>query len=244
MKLDYIRLLRMRNLTHLQFHRDNVRLIEKEGAEKLGIATMFPIYVAFVGELAKAVKKVGKSVYSGKIKDSDKKRDATYTALKYIVAAALVSDNPNTENAAKRLSIIFDSNKKVNKLSLVEQSAALDRIIKNLKSDKYEKDVDLLNMQELIEQLERHNNELRELMRSRTDEAVLNKTEKTIPIRRKLDEVYRTMNKRIEAGADINGDADFKRYIGLHNLAISDYKKMMAKTKPRVYVKSGKSPAS
>ena len=220
----------MRNEAHQKFHFNTEELILEFNPNRLGIAALFGKYQAAIVREDDVFKKIVKSEFTEKIADADRARDDTYGSLTTIVNALQKHCNAEVKDGAKRVKIVFDTfGKKVVKKSYDEQTSAIYNILQELNGN-YAADVELLRLTEMVAELERANNALDALMKTRLAEAAERNPDTMEAARRETDEAYTAIRKRINALVEVEGPENYAAFITKLNLLIDEYKLLITKS--------------
>src|SRR4029077_15431753 len=106
----------------------------------------------------KALVFVRKNDETAKIEKQDNARDLALEALKRSVSVYTISENDSEKDAAKSLKTLISSFKNLSKLNYEAESHGIDKLVEDLRSDKYEPMTELLNLNRYVDRLEDNNN--------------------------------------------------------------------------------------
>jgi len=232
MELLTIALTKMHNGTYFQFHKIIIRLIKRAGANLLNIAAQLSEYEAAWAELDDILKRSMAHPSTKKIRDLDRKRDEQFSAMRYLVRAALLHPQEEIVEAARRLTSLFDNFVGLNQNSLIEQTANVYNLLQNLKGT-YKNDVALCRCKECQDLLEMYNNQLEDETQLREDTLEEYNTPSTLPVRDKIDGIYYEIVRRINSSICLNGPENFQGFVKDHTKVVKRYKRNMAMSKAR-----------
>jgi len=227
MKAQNITFGRMRNDEHFQFHTEFIELVKRSGAANLKVEAQFEAYLPCFHRADEALKKIPKSALTEEIQKADKRRDSAFTALVYKHRSALSDFRPEIQQAAKKLSILFNTYGNLSRKPLVEQTSGIYNIMQELRGG-YAEAIQTLELQELVDELEAAGNHFSLLYRQRLDESA-QKTKTVLSQERKnMDAAYRQLVQRLNALILVEGEAAFADFVQALNTLISKYKTLMA----------------
>lgn len=215
--------LHLRNNKHFQFHAEARALVEKHTPEALKIEAQFADYSARFALEDEGLKKIVKSALTRRIQDADADRDKTFGGLAETVRAACRHFAAATRESAERVRVVLDTYGNVAHLPLNEETSAIFNLLQDLRSAKTAPDVAAVGVGAWVNELERRNGVFDSLVKTRYEETgersdVVLKAE-----RAKVDEAYRAIVKRINALAEVEGEAAYKPFIDTLNAVIAKY---------------------
>ena len=231
MEIKSISKQRLVNLSHFQFHEQNVRDIAFEGSNKLGISTQFNKYLEALLELDILIKKIMKNPLTGPLKELDHTRDQRYSGIRHIVTGYLHHYSQEVSSAANNLNILFDGYGNINGLPYRQQTAATHNLLQDLKSNKYKNDVAMCRIKDLVDDLEMLHNQYKILWDERKM-LDLEKPEGDVhEARLAIDKIYDEIVAVINVNVIQSGVADYKSYISQLNYNIDKTKQELEQTK-------------
>jgi len=228
-EIKSIDLMHLRNDAHFQFHSDTAELITEANPDSMKIKPLFDVYLPAIAQEDEALKKIVKSEFTEEIQVADKARDRTYSSVTAIIRTTLKHHNPDVVKAAKRLKIVTDTYGNINQKSLEEQTSAVYNILQEFQG-KYADDIELIRITEMVDELERANNALHELMQKRLDETAHKNPVTMKDAREVTDAAYLAIRKRINAAVEIEGPDNYAEFITILNATIDRYKLLLAKS--------------
>jgi len=227
MKIQTVPFQNMHNDEHFQFHTEFIELVNRAGASNLRVEALFEAYLPSYHRADEALKKIPKSTLTEEINKADNRRDNAYQALAGKNRASLKDFRPEFQQAAKKLSILFNTYGNVSRNSLVKQTSGIYNLMQELRGD-YAEALHTLGLQVLADELEAANHHLSTLYRQRLDET----TQKTKVVlrqeRKNMDTTYRQLIERLNARVVLEGEPTLYSFIDSLNTLITKYKTLMA----------------
>jgi len=218
----------LRNAEFAQLHSDNIALIEKFGAENMGIAALFATYKTLAVEYLQTNKRTVKSNFTKQIKDADAQRDKIYNATVEACKIMLRHFNKDVAEAALRLMNMFNSYGYVSKKSLTQQAAATTLVLSQLRSERYKNDVETVRISDWVDELENCNKAVDKLMKERFNEAAENaKLHSNKQLRNQVEKTYRAIAERINALIALGEEEPYKNYLRSHDVLTDHYRKTL-----------------
>ena len=222
MKIEKIFSNRLRNGEHFQFHSEFKKLVTKTGIDVLKIDTQFKDYLTLYDALDSGLKKVTKSVLTGKIEEADKARDEIWSGLVEINRGTTKHFVPKIREAAEKLKILFDSYGNLAIKPLNEQTALTYNILQELEG-KYAEDTETVGIANWVAELKKRNTELDNLMSERFDESASKSNIVVKEARAEIDKALTTITERLYALAIIEGAANYETFIKTWNAIVEKY---------------------
>ncbi|MGL5913778.1 MAG: DUF6261 family protein, partial [Bacteroidales bacterium] len=124
-----ILLSRLRNKAHVQFHTEVIELVNTEGAEQLKVVSELEQYLKAYNQEMDAFQPIRKSEITEEIDIADKNRDSTFRGLASTIKGALHHFNAQISTAAKRLHILIANAGDISRMTLIEETAAISKLI-------------------------------------------------------------------------------------------------------------------
>jgi hypothetical protein len=231
MKIQKISLNNMRNAEHFQFHTEFCVLMRKHEAGALKVEQQFDAYLPLYADADEVLKKILKSAITEKIQNADKQRDSIFRGMVDTNKAALKHFNPQVQEAAKRLKIVFDTYGNLAQKPLNEQTAGVYNLLQD-PNGKYLAEMNEAGIAKWAEELAACNEIVAGLKRDRYDEVAARSDIVLKQARVKVDDAYRTITERINALVIVEGAAEYSKFIETLNTIISKYAAIMAQRKP------------
>ncbi len=223
MNLNSINLYKLRNQAHFQFHSEVKAMIERETAEKLNVAEAFAGYVTLLEEEDRGLEQIKQTALTRKLTDSDAIRDETFSGLAANVKSLTKHFNPDVREKANAVASFLANYGNAATASYNEETAMLYNIT-NALLEQYADALTVCNLKEWVEALQQQNEDFKAIMAQR-NEAITNEEPIHMrSLRKQIDDVYRLMEKRIEASALLNGNEPYADFIQQLNGRIEYYK--------------------
>lgn len=232
MKINSLDLLKLRNEEHYQFYNEFVGLVDRFSPVKDGLGINFENLKGLLGNEAKVLSRIRKSTITDEISVADLTREKTIESLFNLVAATTKHFDANVRNAAVNIKFILNQHKGITHKSYNEETAAVIRLIKELR-DKHAAELSAIGADGWIDELERNNNAFEKLMNDRYTEATEKPKQKSRVIRKQVDSAYRELVKHMNALIVVNGTADYETFVNELNERILKYKLILAQRKGR-----------
>lgn len=228
--IENIRLYRINNGAHYHFMES---VAAKAKADEKVKAKAAPLVTA----LEQAVKTENdnlllsqKSALSDTIAEADRQRDNYYRGYRNGVKSFLSFPDSMQQAVAKRLWQHIVDYKIDPRMQLDRETGLLTNFIEDLEGSKAG-EVAALSLTPFVAGMKEANDTVRQSLQSRD-------TEKSGHVmgaaRLKTDEAYEALVRRVNAHAEIEGDADYAAFIGFVNQQIARYKEQVMKTSPRL----------
>ena len=224
MEIEEIGLKRLTNEEHYKFMFDTDALIIAATTSTLSIENDYVIFKEAFQNEGEALGFVRKSSITDNIYDADLVRDTTLRGLKKAIESNLSHFKPVNREAAKRLLVFLNTFGNVTAKSYQEESAAIIKIVSELKST-YATDINLLGLMEWVDELENNNSSFDHLMTNRFDESDDKTRLRMKEVRKEIDKAYKAIVKRINALIIVNGEANYTDFVNKLNLRIDYYSK-------------------
>jgi hypothetical protein len=230
---------RFRNRTHFEFMTEIHGLLTPTviaGSPK--IAAQADLLARLLAEEDIAVLQVRKYEESDDIIRMDAARDNAFAGIKALLKVALKHREEHIRKAAERLKPFFDACKNLPRLSLDEETAAIDNLLQEL--DARPTEVQTIGIAALTEEMRGYNRELTELMGSRYTAEAQRSHVKMKEVRKSMDAVYLKLLSLLEADAALNGEAPCAELFAEINARVTRYANIMAQEKGRRKMKNEK----
>ncbi len=233
MNINAIKLDRLRNQVHFQFHSEVKAMIERETAEKLNVTEAFADYISLLDEEDRGLEQIKQTALTGKLVKADDLRDETFSGLISNVKSLTKHFNADIREKATAIDLFIAPYGNVAIASYNEETAMIYNITKEL-LERYVEALTVCNLKEWVETLQQQNEDFKVIMAQR-NEAITNQEPVHMrSLRKQVDSVYRLMEKRVEASALLNGDELYADFIKQLNGRIEYYKTHnISKPKPK-----------
>jgi hypothetical protein len=234
MRIDYINTRNMRNDAHFQFFTEFRNLAQGDAAVLPKIQQLFDEWLRHYALEDDALKKIVKSVFTGKIQETDAARDEIYNGMVEINRATLKHFSAEKREAAEHLKILFDTYGDVAKKPLKDQTSAVYNILQELKGSKYAPFAAIVGIGEWIAQLETLNRELEALTAERSSEAAAKTDIVLKDARAEVDRLYVAIVRRINAYIEIEGAEAYQNFVRTLNINIAKSAAAIGKRRKRL----------
>lgn len=231
MEIQNFSLTGLTNEEHYKFMFDTDALIIAATASSLSIENDYVIFKEAFENEGEALGFVRKSSITDNIYDADLVRDTTLRGLKKAIESNSSHFKPAIRETANRLLVFFNTYGNVTVKSYEEESAAIIKIVSELKTT-YAADINLLGLMEWVVELENNNNSFDQLMTNRFDESDDKTRLRMKSVRKEIDKAYKAIVKRINALIIVNGEATYTDFVNKLNLRIAYYSKAKPGSKP------------
>jgi len=227
MKVQSIRFEKMRNDEHFQFHTEFIELVNRSCASNLKVEALFEAYLQFYRRVDEALKKINKSALTEEIQKADKRRDKAFRGLLKQHSAGLIHFQPEVQQAAKKLSILFNTYGNLARKPLNEQTSAVYNLMQELRGA-YAETVNTAGLRAWVDELETANLAFIELYRERQDETAQKPDFILSQERKNLDTAYRQLVQCLSALFIMEGKQLHAEFIRLLNTLVAKHKTLFA----------------
>ena len=209
MSMDYINtevgFSKARNPEHYQVHRKLLEKATQELAEKYGFAPLRTPYADYYAtEDDCYLRNLGFEL-TPEIVTSDGKRDDLLLYLLHSIENATLLPIEDKAKAGKHLTFVVKPYKKAHRLSMAQETGAVADLVKKLKEEENQADVETLGLTEIVQLLDEANESFDELYGSRAGESLSRATSETMrTIRPKVDKAFKKMATAINALYQVN----------------------------------------
>jgi len=207
---------RLQNEEHFKYQTGFKELIVKLTPAALGIESQFLAYLPLYDNECDAIDFVRKSDITDPLTDSDGDRDYTYRGFADYIKSACNHYIPEMKLAARRVQIVIDEHGNIAAKTYDKETAAIISLISKLNQD-YANDVMTLGIAGWLNELQANNETFDQLMNSRFTQENLKTQLRMKSVRLEVDDVYRTIIDRVNALIIVNGEADYKEFVGEMN---------------------------
>ncbi|MDR2811227.1 MAG: DUF6261 family protein [Tannerellaceae bacterium] len=200
MKILAIDLKRLRVEEWFGIISDQIELITKFGADKLGIMDLFALLLPLHNKMDRVLQVLQKNIYTVAMKKVNVERNKYFRGLYNIVKISRKFSVPAEQEAAERLFVLLSSYRKtaVQGGSYVEESNAVYNLLQELEG-KYSADVTLLDVNKWVANLRAAEDKFRSLRAGRTEESIDKPKDHMVEIRKQTDIVYRSISDMLNA---------------------------------------------
>jgi hypothetical protein len=224
-RIDYAHL---RNEAHVELHETADTIIVRHNPAALGIAVQYGEYKPHLDTEVSLLDVIRKSGYTGELDGSDHRRDTLVRGFSDAVKSGLNHFDPAKREAARRIEIVLNSYGNIAAKALDQETAAIDDLLRELRSGEYPALVDSLALTDWLTQLDAENRTFKRLMMARYGETSQRPTTRMKAARKNTDAAFRGIIDQIEALATVNGMAQYEAFIRELNAILERYKNILA----------------
>lgn len=201
---------KLRSNELLTFGRAIETKIIEAGAETLKIAPLFSIYQTTLQDVDDSILRIRKSTYTPEMTAADNGRDYTQSGLLGQIDIFQHHYDPTLKAHAVSLKALRDAFKGKTQISYEEQTGVTDNLIQELESDKHKAAVAALGLTGWVADLKDKNQICKNLSATRiTETSTRNTSPKLEESRRLFEKAYKDVVTRLNALAEVNGDAPY-----------------------------------
>ena len=234
MEINRFRLSHLRNGEHYKYHFNFAQLVAKYRADALGVTTLYAAYEQMLAREFMVYEVIRKSDYTESLADGDVARDTFFGGLVGSARALCNHFDPALCAAAQHLCKLFDQHGNVAVLSYEAETAALMKIIDELRGA-FAADVKALGLESWVNALDTQNKAFDALMAQRNATGSQKKPDTNMKQERlEVDDAYRAIVKRINALAEVNGASAYEPFIREVNGFIDQYSLALAQRQGRI----------
>ncbi len=208
---------KLTNAEHINFHTEVKMYVEKCGAENISCQQELVLYTAELEKEASIINRQSASALTTNLEAKDKERDELLSYLFISVSNAKNSPIPAHKEAHQHLSLVLDPFKGIAKETNSRETGQIISLLKELSNELLAQYAKTLGLENVIELIEKANNEYLELDQQRT--ADIPSKRETNELRSKIDTIYKTIKAKTEGTVLLmtNEHAE-KLVINLNNL--------------------------
>ncbi|MDR1198578.1 MAG: DUF6261 family protein [Prevotellaceae bacterium] len=226
-----VRFENLRNESHVEYNSTFRKLVAKYTPETLGIKALYDEYETLFADEESALDIVRKSELTVEIHEQDSIRDGIFRGMSDAVKSALNHFNAEKRAAARKIEVIFANYGNIAVKTLDQETAAINDILRELRTPDNAPKVTLLGLGEWVSQLETENDRFDRLMLDRYYETAQRPALRMRDTRLKVDTCIRQIFDRIEALALVNGADAYEGFMRDMNAVSERYKNIMAQEK-------------
>ncbi len=223
MEINGLNLTRLRNLAHFEFCTEVKKMVSKHTAEKLNVVEAFNEFCLQLAEEEKGLELVRQHKLTAKITALDTERDEVFSGLVANCKSLTKHFDANIRKTAEKIIIVLENYGNLATENYNEETAGLHKLCEELLGN-HSEELSSCNLTDWVKNLQQLNEEFRKLMLSRNEDMASQEPIHLRSVRKQVDKYYRLMVKRVEASALLNGEENFKDFIGELNGRIEYYK--------------------
>ncbi len=208
---------KLTNAEHLNFHTEVKMYVEKCGVGNISCTKELPLYIEELEKEASIINRQSASALTESLDAKDTERDELLSYLFISVSNAKNSPVPTHKDAHQHLSVVLAPFKGIAQETHSRESAQIISLIKELNEKSLEQHIRNLALDNIIDLVEKANNEYIELDQQRTAD-VPSKRE-TNELRSQIDDIYRTIKAKAEGTVLLMSNPNAEKLIvNLNNL--------------------------
>ncbi len=208
---------KLTNAEHLNFHTEVKLYVEKCGVGNISCTKELPLYIEELEKEASIINRQSASALTESLDAKDTERDELLSYLFISVSNAKNSPVPTHKDAHQHLSVVLAPFKGIAQETHSRESAQIISLIKELNEKSLEQHIRNLALDNIIDLVEKANNEYIELDQQRTAD-VPSKRE-TNELRSQIDDIYRTIKAKAEGTVLLMSNPNAEKLIvNLNNL--------------------------
>ena len=232
MKIKSIRLSRLRNAEHYQYHTEVNDLVAAATDESLNISTLFSVYQQHLKNEGTAMNLILKSEFTDDLNDADNERDSIFRGFYDLVKSGTNHFNPHIKAASERIMFILEDTGNLNAMPYNEQTAMTSALIDKLRTENVG-DLAITNTLTWVDELSSKNNAFENLAKTRYTQEAGKTSLRMKEVRLGLDTIYRKMVQLINALILVNGEAGYTSFVSELNERIDKYNLILAQREGR-----------
>ena len=228
MKIKKLHFNQLRNNEHFQCQTEFKALLEGHTPMLIRLMPFFTDnYIPAYNAEDEALIKIVKNTHSDKRGDADRGRDQTFRGSADTVLAGLNHFDPDVQEAARRLKIVFDQFGNVAQLPLNEETSAIYNLVQEV-TEKHATDAAKLGLMPWMSKLNADNQAYEALVTSSSEEEALKTEIKAKEARAEVDFRVRQFIERVEALMVVEGEAGYVEFVRRLNLIFERYANTLA----------------
>lgn len=216
----------MDNGAHYAYHVETMNCVEADAKVKAKVAAQLAAYKTAIAKEDEALKISGKSFTTDQIVEADSQRDAMYMGLKQSVKGYQKMKDPAIQEAVKVLNQLVKDYGIAPTMQLDKETGLLTNLIGDLEG-KNKSYVDTLGLGVFVTKLKEYNELVRKAVSARNAEEAAKQVGAMKAARAEADDAYRLLIKYVNAYALIEGETDYRTFIGIMNALIVRYKRQV-----------------
>lgn len=226
-RIRQLRLTRLHNNEHAEFHKAIVREIKTNTPASLGIEKLFPAYEAALENELTAIDVENGSRHTSAIEDADIYRDEMHQSLVLETKSKMVSYKSENREAGAQIKRILDQVGDMRKKPYNQETETIQSLVNQLKEN-YADELETTGLIEAVNQLDIANKSFNDRFGERVTD-VSGRPNGDVKIERVLvDETYRNITDAINGLAIINGDTAYRAFMDKVNYLVDYYKTTLA----------------
>ena len=228
MKINRVDFRSLRNNEHFQCQTEFKALVTEFDAGILKIEQLFENdYLPAYAALDEAITKILKNSFTDERSDSDRQRDQTFRGTVDTLNAGLNHFDPEVQEAARKLKIVFDTFGNVAQLPLNEETSAIYNLVQEI-TENHAASAAKLNLTLWLAKLKADNEAYEALVTGGYEEEAAKTELRAKQTRTQIDKVVRRIIERLEALITIEGETNYAEFVRRLNLQLDRYANTLA----------------
>ena len=210
------------NMNQLEFHIRSSELCQKH-AVMIDSPPLIEKYVAATAKEISVLNYARRSDFTEKKQEADHQRDKLYIGVTWVIRANLKHYDPKNRDAALHISNMLETYGDVKRKNYDAETAAIDGIVKNLRSELYAPAAALLDLQTWVNKLQDANERFKEYVANTSREKIIRPNITPKEARRNTDNCMYKITDRIEAMVNLNGREEYEPFIEAYNNLVKHF---------------------
>jgi len=243
-----VKLKNLRNEVHVGLHQKFAELVDKHGANKLGIAIQYEMYKPKLVTELNVLDMVRKSVLTEPIAKQDQARSNLYRGFADVVKSHINHYDPAKSEAAKRLMLVIDHYGNIATRPVDQKTVAINDMLNEFEAkpqpsaegeqapdngQRWNSDIVTLVLGDWLTQLEGSNAQYYQLLCQRYVEVSRRSPVRMAAARLDSDKILMQIFNFMDALIMVNGVANYEEFIAEWNAFAKRLKDVMAQTSGR-----------
>ena len=232
MKVKSIKLKRLRNAEHYQFHSEFNDLVVAATPGSLNISNLFAAFQQYLQDEGIAMNVIQKSEYTDDLVEADNERDSIFRGFYDLVKSGTNHFSPVIKAASERIMFVLEDAGNLNAMPFNEQTAMTSTLIEKLRTEHAE-DLVTTNSVAWMDELEIKNNAFEDLAKTRYSHEAGKPNLRMKEVRLEVDAIFRKIVQLINALILVNGEADYAGFVSELNERIDKFNLTLAQREGR-----------
>lgn len=216
------------NSAHMSMNTELYDRIEEATPAALKLEALVPLYREALDVEQRCVHRVTKSATTRSMVEKDTQRDKVFSFLSSQVNSFMNYPDAVLQRAAAELDTIFRAHPKTPEKSYIEETAAIDTLLKGMEDEKMKAAAETLNLTTYFAKLKALNDEYKALNADRTNEYAARVKISTESARKVVDGIWAKIARRVNAIAELEPSDTVDAFIATVNQIFRKYKDLIA----------------
>lgn len=206
-----------------------INYLTKSNHSLLKFKSAFNLFLDAHKNFDNSLNKISKAVYWARVKVLRGKINEARSSFYNILLAESKSQEPDVKAAAADLLIMFKPFNKMARMRYDDKIRYLNKLIITCESDKYKKEIEIIEQEKRIVTFKKLHSEALELEDLLVDDEGINKRKRKSAVTRdELEDAYEKLVRRLISLAEIYGDKDYLELFAWWNALIDRYRVIIA----------------